>query len=63
MENEQAKCPVFPDIPCPRGAEAARECLARLEGDFDPIADIQDYLILNCALARAEELRTQKRYM
>lgn len=60
MKQEQVMCPVIPELPCPRGAKAAKECLARLESDFDPIAEIQDYMILNCAIMRAEEFRAQQ---
>lgn len=59
MENQEALCPVLPDVPCPRGEQAAKECLARLKGDFDPVADLEDFLILNCAMTQAQEIRTR----
>ena len=58
MENQEALCPVLPDVPCPRGEQAAKECLDRLKGDFDPMADLNDFMILNCAVMQAQEIRT-----
>jgi hypothetical protein len=43
-------------VPCPGGAEAARECTVRYNSDFDPVANFHDFGMLQCAAARAEEL-------
>ncbi len=58
MEKSQAMCPLFPDVPCPRGDDAAEACQVRFEqNNYDPVADFRDYLMLNCALLRAEQQR------
>jgi hypothetical protein len=52
-KKKQDMCPLYPDMPCPRGQESAQSCQVRAEGDFDPMLDFRDYLLLNCALHRA----------
>ncbi len=61
MTEKQAMCPLFPDVPCPRGKEAADSCQVRMEeGDYDPVSDFRDYLMMNCAVLRAEQQRENK---
>jgi len=48
-------CPLFPDKPCPHGHDSAESCMVRLNADFDPVADFRDYLLINCAVLRAEK--------
>ena len=54
-EENQAMCPLFPNIPCPQGDQAANQCQVRLDADYDPIRDHKDYLFMHCAIHRAEE--------
>jgi len=54
--HHEDKCPLFPDMPCPRADEgAADECLLRLETDYDPMTHSNDYLFMHCALHRARQ--------
>lgn len=46
-------CPFFPDMPCPRGEDAAEACRVRMEGDFDPVADFRDSQLMDCAIMRS----------
>jgi len=48
-------CPLFPDMVCPQGNKSADACKIRLEGDYNPLSDFKDYLIMNCAIQRAKE--------
>ena len=52
---KQAMCPLFDDVVCPQGEDAANSCSVRLESDYDPIRDSKDYLFMNCAIRRARE--------
>ncbi len=56
-EEKIQMCLVFPDQPCPRGKEAAESCLVRISGDFDPVTDFKDLLVMHCALYRADQYR------
>ncbi len=61
MTEKQAMCPLFPDVPCPRGYDASEACKVRLEeGSYDPVSDFRDYLMMNCAIMRAEQQRRKK---
>ena len=48
--KKQAMCPLFPDVVCPQGQEAADACQVRQNGDYDPVNDFRDYLYMNCAV-------------
>ncbi len=62
MSEKQAMCPLFPDVPCPQGDEAAEACTVRFEqANYDPVADFRDYLLMNCAILRAEQQREGKK--
>ncbi len=54
-------CPLFPDIPCPKGKEAADQCKVRFEGDYDPVKDFKDYLFMDCAIMQAHEKDEKKK--
>ena len=58
-------CPVFPDMICPQGEEMSEACSVRINGDFDPMADFRDHLLLHCAIyqneERAKKLETEGR--
>jgi hypothetical protein len=53
--SNQQKCPLFPDMSCPRGPEASKACSLRVNGDFDPILYFKDHLVLHCAIHRNQE--------
>jgi hypothetical protein len=53
-ENKQHLCPVFPDTICPQGEEMSNACSVRINGEFDPISDFKDYLLLHCAIYQNE---------
>ncbi len=53
--NKERMCPLFPDMPCPRGREAVNGCMVRMESDYDPIRDFKDYLFMNCAIKLAND--------
>ena len=55
-ENKKHICPVFPDMLCPQGEEMSRACTVRINGDFDPMADFRDHLLLHCALFQNEQM-------
>jgi len=56
MKNENEEmCPLFPDLPCPRGKDSADDCQVRMESGYDPLIDFKDYLFMNCAIQRANE--------
>ncbi|TFG99847.1 MAG: hypothetical protein E4H13_08465 [Calditrichales bacterium] len=54
-DTKKQICPVFPDLLCPRGEEASEACKVRLRGDFDPIQDFRDQLLLECAIFRSQQ--------
>lgn len=54
-DSNQQKCPLFPDMFCPRGTEVSKACSVRINGDFDPVLYFKDHLILHCALHRNQE--------
>ncbi len=54
-ENKKYLCPVFPDMLCPQGKELSKACMVRINGDFDPMADFRDHLLLHCALYQNEQ--------
>jgi hypothetical protein len=61
MQNSnQVMCPLFPDMPCPQGNESADACKVRLRGDYNPLSDFKDYLIMNCAIQQAKENEKNK---
>ena len=64
-KKEEQMCPLYPDINCPRGHQAVEECTVRFNGNFDPVADFRDLLVMHCALHRThqqkkKELQKQK---
>ncbi len=61
QKNEEAMCPLFPDVVCPQGDEAADACNVRLQTDYDPMTDFRDYAFMNCAIRRAREQEEWKR--
>jgi len=48
-------CPLFADQPCPQGKEASDACSVRVNGDYNPITDFKDLLVMHCAIHRANE--------
>ena len=48
-------CPMFPDINCPQGEEMSEACSVRINGDFDPMSDFRDYLLVHCAIYQSRE--------
>lgn len=56
VEEKVHMCPVFPDLICPQGQEMSEACSVRMNGDFDPIADFKDHLLLHCALYQNQQV-------
>lgn len=54
-ETKQNLCPLFPDVACPRDEEAVEQCSVRINGDYNPLHDFKDMLVMHCALFRAEQ--------
>jgi len=54
-QKKEAMCPLFPDVVCPQGDDAASACDVRLHADYDPMMDYKDYAFMNCAIRRAKE--------
>ena len=54
-EEKVYMCPLFPDQPCPQGKQAADECKVRVNGDYDPVTDFKDLLVMHCALHKENE--------
>jgi len=54
QEKEQM-CPLFPDMPCPQGKEASEACSVRINGNYDPVNDFRDHLLMHCALHRNQQ--------
>jgi hypothetical protein len=50
------QCPIR-EFPCPRGTDTAIECQLRYQGDFNPMLNFHDFELLQCAAARAKELK------
>jgi hypothetical protein len=48
-------CPVFPDMICPQGEAMSNACSVRINGDFDPMSDFRDYLLVHCAIYQSQE--------
>jgi hypothetical protein len=44
---------------CPQGEKMSEACTVRINGEFDPMADFRDHLLLHCALFQNEE-KTKK---
>ena len=56
MSDKKAfMCPLFPDQPCPQGKEAADACSVRVNGDYNPVNDFKDLLIMHCAIHKSQE--------
>ena len=49
-------CPVFPDMICPQGEAMSNACSVRINGDFDPMSDFRDFLLVHCAIYQSKEL-------
>jgi hypothetical protein len=56
-----AMCPLFDDVPCPQGEDAAEQCRVRFNADYDPVKDFKDYLFMECAILRAHQKEEQMR--
>ena len=56
-KNKKHICPVFPDMPCPQGQEMSEACTVRMNGDFDPMLDFRDHLLLHCAINQNEQAK------
>ena len=54
-EDKKHICPVFPEMICPQGAMMSEACTVRINGEFDPMADFRDHLLLHCAIFQNEE--------
>jgi hypothetical protein len=54
-DKSENRCPLFPDLLCPRGEEASHACSVRVNGDFDPVLYFKDQLLLHCALHRNQQ--------
>ena len=54
-ENQVHYCPLFPDLICPRGKDAAVQCEVRVNGNFDPVSYFKDYLVMHCAIFRSQQ--------
>ena len=48
-------CPVFPDLVCPQGKEMSEACSVIINGNFDPMHDFRDLLLLHCALYQNQQ--------
>jgi hypothetical protein len=63
-ENKKHICPVFPDMICPQGKEMSEACTVRINGEFDPMVDLRDHLLLHCAIhqngQQAKKLETDE---
>jgi len=53
--TKKQMCPVFPEISCPQGEEMSEACSVRINGDFDPMSDFRDYLLMHCAIYQSRE--------
>jgi len=56
VEEKVHMCPVFPDLVCPQGLEMSEACSVRVNGNFDPMVDFRDHLLLHCALYQNQQL-------
>ena len=53
-------CPLVPEQPCPQGKEAGDACAVRVNGDYDPITDFKDLLVMHCAIHKSNQSREEK---
>lgn len=51
----EGMCPIL-NLPCPRGGETSQECQMRFMSDFDPMTNIRDFSVLECATVRAARM-------
>jgi hypothetical protein len=49
-DTKKHPCPVFPDMICPQGQAMSEACSVRINGNFDPMVDFRDHLLLHCAI-------------
>ena len=49
-QKKKHPCPVFPEMICPQGQEMSEACTVRINGNFDPMVDFRDHLLLHCAI-------------
>jgi hypothetical protein len=56
-DKKKHLCPVFPDMHCPQGQEMIKECTVRINGNFDPMVDFRDHLLLHCAIHQNEQAK------
>ena len=54
-ETKKHPCPVFPKMICPQGKEMSEACSVRINGEFDPMIDFRDHLLLHCAIFQNEQ--------
>lgn len=59
-KKEEHPCPFFPDLECPQGKDASDSCDVRMRGDFDPIKDFRDHLLMECAIYRNYQEKESK---
>ncbi|MBA7524329.1 hypothetical protein ES705_16466 [subsurface metagenome] len=55
VEDKVHMCPVFPDLICPQGKAMSDTCSVRINGNFDPMANFRDHLLLHCALYQNQQ--------
>ncbi|MBD3224156.1 MAG: hypothetical protein GF313_05465 [Caldithrix sp.] len=54
-KENQHMCPIFPDMPCPRGKDGSDQCQVRMATGYDPMTDLKDYAMMHCALLRSRQ--------
>jgi hypothetical protein len=59
--RKQQRCPLFPENICPQGEKASKACTVRINGDFDPIAQFKDLLVMHCAIAIEQQNKNSKK--
>jgi len=52
---DEGDCPLL-NLPCSKGDRKANHCCQRFYGDFDPVANLSDLKILECAASRAKRM-------
>jgi protein-arginine kinase len=58
--EKKAQCPVFPEMECPQGEHESQACTVRINGNFDPMVDFRDHLLLHCALYQSQHQNKEK---
>lgn len=59
-DEKKHMCPLFPEQVCPQGKDAADACAVRVNGDYNPVTDFKDLLVMHCAIQKSNQESKEK---